>query len=175
MVKKRATTGDDQLHLEVIDENDVGIDPHKKTLTASLLDRRGGTVATETLKVSGVGHRALEDWATGFGPVRAAGASREIVPSAAIPQVFLIERGHDVRDVCPTRTAEQVTAAATGQDRRLGLGAHRPRGPGRRGPPPCVQAGGRRRRAGRDDRADGLVAQGPAQPAEEPPAPVERG
>ncbi len=106
MAKKRATTGDDQLHLEVTDENDVGIDPHKKTLTASVLDRRGGTVATETFKVSGVGHRALEDWATSFGDVRrwgVEGASSLGRHTA----VFLIERGHDVRDVCPTRTAEQ--------------------------------------------------------------------
>lgn len=106
MAKKRAMNDKDQLHLEVPDENDVGIDPHKKTLTASVLDRRGGTVATETFKVSGVGHRALEDWAISFGPVRRWG----IEGASSLGRhtaVFLIERGHDVRDVCPTRTAEQ--------------------------------------------------------------------
>lgn len=106
MAKKRATTVNNELNREATDENDVGIDPHKKTLTASVLDRWGGTVATETFKVSGVGHRALEDWATSFGPVRRWG----IEGASSLGRhtaVFLIERGHDVRDVCPTRTAEQ--------------------------------------------------------------------
>ena len=75
MAKQRATTGNDQLHLEVPDENDVGIDPHKKTLTASILDRRGGTLATETSKSPG---SATGLWRTGR-PTSArygAGASR---------------------------------------------------------------------------------------------------
>jgi transposase len=105
MAKQRAKTSD-QLSMEVSDEHDVGIDPHKKTLTASVLDGRGGMVATASFKVSGVGHRALVEWATGFGPVRrwgienASGLGRHTA-------IFLIERGCDVRDVCPTRTAEQ--------------------------------------------------------------------
>jgi transposase len=105
MAKHRAKTSD-QLSMEVSDENDVGIDPHKKTLTASVLDGRGGMVATASFKVSGVGHRALLEWATGFGRVRrwgienASGLGRHTA-------IFLIERGCDVRDVCPTRTAEQ--------------------------------------------------------------------
>ena len=105
MAKQRAKTTD-QLTMGVSDEHDVGIDPHRKTLTATVLDGRGGTVATASFKVSGVGHRALLEWATGFGPVRrwgiesASGLGRHTA-------IFLIEQGHDVRDVCPTRTAEQ--------------------------------------------------------------------
>jgi transposase len=105
MAKQRAKTTN-QLAKEVSDEHDVGIDPHKKTLTATVLDGRGGTVATASFKVSGVGHRALLEWATGFGPVRrwgiesASGLGRHTA-------MFLIDHGHDVRDVCPTRTAEQ--------------------------------------------------------------------
>lgn len=105
MAKQRAKPSD-QLSMEVSDEHDVGIDPHKKTLTATVLDGRGGTVATASYKVSGVGHRALLEWATKLGPVRrwgienASGLGRHTA-------IFLIERGHDVRDVCPTRTAEQ--------------------------------------------------------------------
>jgi transposase len=104
MARQRAKTTDQML--EVSDEHDVGIDPHKKTLTATVLDGRGGTVATASFKVSGVGHRALLEWATGFGAVRrwgiesASGLGRHTA-------IFLIERGCDVRDVCPTRTAEQ--------------------------------------------------------------------
>jgi transposase len=106
MAKQRAKRSDEQLTMEVVEENDVGIDPHKKTLTASVLDRRGGVVATATFKVSGVGHRALESWALEFGPVRRWG----IEGASSLGRhtaVFLIQRGHDVRDVCPTRTAEQ--------------------------------------------------------------------
>jgi transposase len=105
MTKQRAKTTV-PLSMEVSGDNDVGIDPHKKTLTATVLDGRGGTVATASFKVSGVGHRALLEWATGFGPVRrwgiegASGLGRHTA-------IFLIERGYDVRDVCPTRTAEQ--------------------------------------------------------------------
>ena len=105
MAKQRAKTSD-RLTMGVSDEHDVGIDPHKKTLTATVLDGRGGTVATASFKVSGVGHRALAEWATSFGPVRrwgiegASGLGRHTT-------VFLVDHGHDVRDVCPTRTAEQ--------------------------------------------------------------------
>ena len=56
----------------------------------------------------GVGrrHRAMEAWALGFGPIvrwgieGASGLGRHTA-------MYLIGRGHDVRDVCPTRTAEQ--------------------------------------------------------------------
>ena len=38
--------------------NVVGIDPHKQTLTATVVDARGGVVASEHFRVSGGGHRA---------------------------------------------------------------------------------------------------------------------
>lgn len=116
--KKRVPVNHNELHLEVSNENDVGIDPHKKTLTATVLDGRGGTVATASFKVSGVGHRALEEWATGFGPVRRWG----IEGASALGRhtaIFLIERGYDVRDVCPTRTAEQSRKRRQGKTDRL--------------------------------------------------------
>ena len=43
--------------------NVVGVDPHKRTLTATVVDPRGGIVASEHFRVSGDGHRALEAWA----------------------------------------------------------------------------------------------------------------
>jgi hypothetical protein len=69
MAKQRAKRTD-RLTMGMGDEHDVGIDPHKKTLTATVLDGRGGTVATASFKVSGVGHRALTEWTTSYGPVR---------------------------------------------------------------------------------------------------------
>jgi hypothetical protein len=47
--------------------NAVGIDPHKRTLTASVVDGRGGELGTRSFKVSGVGHRETGAWATSFG------------------------------------------------------------------------------------------------------------
>ncbi len=86
--------------------NVFGCDPHKKTLTASVLDERGGVLGTATFRVSGDGHRAMEAWALEFGPILrwgiegASGLGRHT-------SMYLIGQGHDVRDVCPTRTAEQ--------------------------------------------------------------------
>ena len=84
----------------------VGIDPHKRSLSATVLDERGGVLGREHFNVSGNGHRALEEWALGFGPVMrwgvegASGVGRHT-------SSFLCMRGHDVRDVCPTRTNER--------------------------------------------------------------------
>lgn len=86
--------------------NVVGVDPHKHTLSAAIVDERGGVVAVEHFKVSGAGHRALEAWALSFGPVTrwgiegATGLGRHT-------SIFLTGRRHDVRDVCPNRTAAQ--------------------------------------------------------------------
>src|SRR5262245_32582257 len=81
----------------------LGADPHKRTLTATVLDERGGVLETKTFRVSGDGHRAMEAWALGFGPIDrwgiegATGIGRHTA-------IYLCRRGHDVRDVCPTRT-----------------------------------------------------------------------
>jgi hypothetical protein len=84
--------------------NAVGVDPHKRTVTAIVIDARGGIVAGEHFKVSGDGHRALEAWALSFGAVvrwgveNAAGWGRHTA-------IYLAGQGHDVRDVCPNRTS----------------------------------------------------------------------
>ncbi len=87
--------------------NVVGVDPHKRTLTATVADPRGGIVAFEHFHVSGEGHRALEAWVRQFGPIvrwGIEGASAWGRHTA----VFLARRGYDVRDVCPNRTAALV-------------------------------------------------------------------
>ena len=45
--------------------NVVGIDPHERTLTATVADARGGILASAHFRVSGEGHRELEAWALG--------------------------------------------------------------------------------------------------------------
>ena len=49
--------------------NVVGVDPHKRTLTATVADARGGILASAHFRVSGEGHRELEAWARHFGPI----------------------------------------------------------------------------------------------------------
>ena len=98
--------------------NVVGIDPHKQTLTATVVDARGGIVACEHFKVSGGGHRALEVGARQFGPIarwgveNAAGWGRHTA-------IFLIDRGHDVRDVCANRTPRSDRARQRGKSDTL--------------------------------------------------------
>ena len=85
--------------------NVVGIDPHKRTLTAAVVDARGGIVASEAFKVSGDGHRALEAWARQFGPIarwgieNATGWGRHTA-------AFLAGRDHD----CARRVPEPHAA-----------------------------------------------------------------
>jgi transposase len=98
--------------------NVVGIDPHKRTLTATIIDPRGGVLASEHFRVSGEGHRALEAWASQYGQVarwgveNAAGWGRHTA-------VFLTDRGHDVRDVCANRTPRSDRARQRGKSDTL--------------------------------------------------------
>lgn len=100
------------------DGNVVGADPHKRTVTATVLDERGGALGTASFRVSGDGHRSMEAWALGFGPIvrwgieGASGLGRHTA-------MYLIGQGHDVRDVCPTRTAERRRHRGQGKSDRL--------------------------------------------------------
>ena len=98
--------------------NVVGIDPHKRTLTATVVDPRGGVLASEHFRVSGDGHRELEAWARQFGPIARWG----IEGSASWGRhtaVYLIGRGHDVRDVCANRTPRSDRARQRGKSDTL--------------------------------------------------------
>jgi transposase len=103
---------------QAVGGNVVGADPHRKTVSVTVLDERGGLLGTKHFKVSGVGHRQMLDWATTVGPVtrwgieNATGIGRHTT-------MFLICHGHDVRDVCPTRTAEQARRRRQGKSDAL--------------------------------------------------------
>jgi hypothetical protein len=93
--------------------NVVGVDPHKRTLTATVIDPRGGVLASEHFRVSGDGHRALEAWARQFGPIVRWG----IEGASAFGRhtaIFLAARD-DARDVCPNRTGRQDRARQRGK------------------------------------------------------------
>jgi transposase len=98
--------------------NVVGIDPHKRTLTATIVDPRGGLVASEHFRVSGDGHRALEAWALQFGPIVRFGVEGASAWGRHTA-IFLIGRGYDVRDVCPNRTARHDRARQRGKSDML--------------------------------------------------------
>src|SRR5262245_38729568 len=74
----------------------VGIDPHKRTLSAAVVDARGAVLAAEHFRVSGDGHRALLAWARRFGVIarwgieNATGLGRHTA-------IFLERRDQDVR------------------------------------------------------------------------------
>jgi transposase len=95
-------------------ENDVGIDPHKRMLTVSVVEPTGAVLATASFRISGVGHRAMEAFVLGFGPTRtwaiegAAWLGRHTA-------MFLVRAGYDVRDVCPNRTAEEAKKRRQGK------------------------------------------------------------
>jgi hypothetical protein len=94
--------------------NVVGVDPHKRTLSATIVDPRGGILAGEHFRVSGDGHRALEAWALGFGPIArwgVEGASSWGRHTA----MFWCGRGYDVRDVCANRTPRHDRARQRGK------------------------------------------------------------
>ena len=98
--------------------NVVGVDPHKRTLTATVVDPRGGIVASEHFRVSGDGHRALEAWSRRFGPIVRFGIEGASAWGRHTA-IFLIGRGYDVRDVCPNRTAAHDRARQRGKSDTL--------------------------------------------------------
>ena len=84
--------------------NVVGVDPHKRTLTATVADARGGILSSAHFRVSGEGHRELEAWARQFGPIVRFGVEGASAWGRHTA-IFLVGRGYDVCDVCPNRTA----------------------------------------------------------------------
>ena len=98
--------------------NVVGVDPHKRTLTATVADARGGILASEHFRVSGEGHRELEAWAEQFGPIARWGVEGS-ASWGRHTAVFLTGRGHDVRDVCANRTPRHDRARQRGKSDML--------------------------------------------------------
>jgi len=98
--------------------NVVGIDPHKRSLSAAVLDHRGGLLGCRHFPVSAKGHQALETWVLSLGPVLrwgiegASGLGRHTA-------LYLLTRDQDVRDVCPNRTAERARNRRQGKSDTL--------------------------------------------------------
>ena len=84
MGKKKSTNRRDRAAMTADVGNVFGADPHKRTVTATVLDERGGVLGTATFRVSGDGHRAMEAWALRFGATPV-GGSRVPAGSAGTP------------------------------------------------------------------------------------------
>ncbi|MCA1702425.1 MAG: transposase [Actinobacteria bacterium] len=85
----------------------VGIDPHKKTLSACVIDERGGVLDVAHFRVSGDGHRALEAWVRRHGPA----ATWGIEGASSLGRhtaVFLIERGTTCVTSAPTAPTSEA-------------------------------------------------------------------
>jgi transposase len=84
----------------------IGVDPHKHVLSAVALDERGGLLGHWHGAPSERGIRALHTWAMECAPA----ATWAIEGSNSLGRrlaLTLTSTGADVRDVCPTRTADR--------------------------------------------------------------------
>ena len=84
----------------------IGVDPHKHVLSAVALDGRGGVLGRWSGSAARPGIRAPQAWAARHAP----GAVWAIEGSNSLGRrlaLALVAAGADVRDVCPTRTAER--------------------------------------------------------------------
>ncbi len=84
----------------------VGVDPHEHVLSAVALDGRGGVLGRWSGGAARPGIGALQSWAARQAPgaVWAIGGSNALGRRLALAPVAA---GADVRDVCPTRTADR--------------------------------------------------------------------
>lgn len=100
------------------DDNIVGVDPHRATFTATVLDMRGGELGHAHFPNTQEGHRAALEWAAGFGPIErwgvegASGLGRRLAE-------FLVAADCDVRDVPPHKTSAHGRGRHEGKTDRL--------------------------------------------------------
>lgn len=86
--------------------NIVGVDPHRRRFTATILDERGAVIATEHFDNDLAGHVNAATLANDHGPIQRWGVENAASLGRHLAE-FLIEDGIDVRDVAPHRTARR--------------------------------------------------------------------
>ena len=97
--------------------NVVGIDPHKQTLTATVVDPRGGIVPASTSACPVMGIVRSRRGPTSSARSPGGGGGRHCWGRHTA--MFLTGRGYDVRDVCANRTARNDRARQRGKSDTL--------------------------------------------------------
>lgn len=98
--------------------NTIGVDPHRETFTATVLDERGGEGDHAPFANTRAGHADAERWGAGHGPIErwgvegASGLGRHLAE-------FLVARDFDVRDVPPHKTSIRQRGRHEGKTDRL--------------------------------------------------------
>jgi transposase len=98
--------------------NVVGVDPHRQTFTATVLDARGGEIDHAHFPNTTAGHTDVAAWARSHGPIErwgiegASGLGRHLAE-------FLVQRDFDVRDVPPHKTSVRQRGRHEGKSDRL--------------------------------------------------------
>jgi transposase len=87
----------------------AGVDTHKRTHTAVVLDANGGELGTAVFAATGAGYRALYSFLAGFGPVRVVGVEGTSSYGAGLSD-YLCARGVAVREVNVTDHATRRRA-----------------------------------------------------------------
>jgi transposase len=98
--------------------NIIGVDPHRRTFTATLLDQRGGQIGNAHFPNTRDGYKAGLAWAAEYGPIGRWGIEGTGGLGRPLAE-FLVERGHDVRDVPPHRTSARRRGRHEGKTDRL--------------------------------------------------------
>ena len=117
MAKKRATTGNDQLHLEVPDENDVGNDPHKKTQSRQHLLNEAESILIELPEIIRVNLPDTPDVRARLGALAERDRSKTWDPATALRLRLLDDHAAavadlDAREKDATRELAKLTARA---------------------------------------------------------------
>jgi transposase len=86
--------------------NIVGVDPHRRRFTATVLDERGALVATGHFGNDVAGYTEAVSWAGESGAVERWGVENAASLGRHLAK-FLVDDGFDVRDVPPHRTARR--------------------------------------------------------------------
>lgn len=98
--------------------NIVGVDPHRMTFTATVLDSRGGELGHDHFPNTRGGHTSALAWAAGFGPADRWGIEGASGLGRCLAE-FLVEAGCDVRDVPPHKTSARQRGRHEGKSDRL--------------------------------------------------------
>jgi transposase len=98
--------------------NIVGVDPHRRSFTATLLDPRGGELDHAHFPNNSDGHAAAVAWATEHGPVERWGVEGASGLGRHLAQ-FLVAAGCDVREVPPHKTSLRQRGRHEGKSDRL--------------------------------------------------------